>query len=141
MQNLSPLQSIALQQDVSKAYVPDQEENELHDIQMYPLTHGNADVDIIGKWCVVVYNNMPYPGSIQDTDQDSVELKAMNKVGINRFFWPMLEDIIWYDYEQVLMFAPEPKRVVPEPEHVTKRYVQIRPYISSKLKITATLDM
>lgn len=89
MQKLSPLQSIALQQDVSQAYVPDQEENELHDIQMYPLTHGNADVDIIGKWCVVVYNNMPYPGSIQDTDQDSVELKAMNKVGINRFFWPM----------------------------------------------------
>ena len=54
MQNLSPLQSIALQQDVSQAYVPDQEENELHDTQMYPLTHGNADVDIIGKWCVVV---------------------------------------------------------------------------------------
>lgn len=56
MQNLSPLQSIALQQDVSQAYVPDQEENELHDIQMYRLTHGNADVDIIGKWCSVAYN-------------------------------------------------------------------------------------
>lgn len=128
---LPPLQPIAPQQDVSQASVPEQEENELHDIQMYPLTHGNADIDIIGKWCVVVYDKIPYPGIIQDIDLDSVELKAMHKVGINRFFWPMLEDIIWYDYEQVLMF-------VPEPEHVTKRHVQIRPDIWSKITARGT---
>lgn len=52
---LPPFQSIAPQQDVSQASVPEQEENELHDIQMYHLTHGNADVDIIRNWCVVVH--------------------------------------------------------------------------------------
>lgn len=42
----------------------------------------------------------------------------------------MFKKIIWYDYEQVLMFVLE---------HVTKRHVQIRSYIWSK--ITAALDM
>jgi hypothetical protein len=94
--------------------------------QLYPLCQGNADVDLVGKWCVVVYDKMPYPGVIQDIDHDSVEVKAMHKIGTNRFFWPLLEDVIWYNYEHVLMF-------IPEPEPVTKRHMQINLDIWSKI--------
>lgn len=44
---LPPLQSIGPLQDVSLASALEQEENELHDIQMYPRTHSNADVDVL----------------------------------------------------------------------------------------------
>ena len=75
---------------------------------------------------------MPYPGVIQDVDHDSAEVKVMHKIGTNRFFWPMLEDVIWYNYEHVVM-------LIPEPEPVTKRHVQINAEVW--LKITEALEM
>ena len=109
-----------------------QSERDHSNTQLYPLSHGNADVDLVGKWCVVVYDKMPYPGVIQDVDHDSAEVKVMHKIGTNRFFWPMLEDVIWYNYEHVVM-------LIPEPEPVTKRHVQINAEVW--LKITEALEM
>ena len=58
-----------------------------------------ADVneELIGEWCVVLYNNETYPGIIQDVDTESCALvKTLHKVGVNRFYWPMKDDVIWY---------------------------------------------
>lgn len=44
----------------------------------------------------------------------------------------MLEDVIWYNYEHVVM-------LIPEPEPVTKRHVQINAEVW--LKITEALEM
>ncbi|CAL8239701.1 unnamed protein product [Gadus morhua 'NCC'] len=51
--------------------------------------------ELIGKWCVVLYDNDPYPGIIQDIDTESCALvKTMHSVGANRFYWPMKDDVI-----------------------------------------------
>ena len=36
------------------------------------------------------------PFSLQDLDEESAEVKCMCRIGTNRFFWPLVEDIIWY---------------------------------------------
>jgi hypothetical protein len=51
----------------------------------------------------------PYPGIIQDVDAESYALiKTMSCVGDNRLFWPMREDIVWYQPENVFGLVPEP---------------------------------
>ena len=65
----------------------------------------------IGKYCIVVYDNRPYPGTILSIEEDDIEVKCMHKVGKNRFFWPSpREDITWYKDDQVLCLIPEPKQ-------------------------------
>jgi hypothetical protein len=75
---------------------------------------------------------MPYPCVIQDFDHDSVKVKAMHKIGTNRFFWRLVKDVIWYNYVHVLMF-------IPEPEHVTNRQMQIN--LDMWSKIIKALDL
>lgn len=74
----------------------------------------NSDVTevLIGKWCVVLYDNDPYPGIIQDVDTKSCALvKTMHRVGANRFYWPVKDGVIWYTHESGLGLVPEPKPV------------------------------
>ena len=80
----------------------------------------DLDAECIGKWCVVVYDDMPYPGIIQDIDHSSVEVKVMHRIGDNRFFWPRADDTIWYKHIQVIA-------MIKEPTHVTQRHWQICP--------------
>ena len=47
----------------------------------------------------------------QDSDAESVEVKCMARIGHNRYFWPRLEDIIWYNWINILMPIPELKPV------------------------------
>ena len=83
-----------------------------------------VDESLIGKYCVVVYDNMPYPGIIMDVDDDEeLEVKVMCRVGPNRFFWPLVEDRIWYSRKCVITLIDE------EPELVTKRHRQIAPHL------------
>lgn len=83
-----------------------------------------ADVneELIGKWCVVLYDNDPYPGIIQDVDAESCAfVKTMHKIGFghnNSFFWPMKDDVIWYTKESVV-------GLVPEPTPVTSRHMKL----------------
>lgn len=56
--------------------------------------------DLHGKYCIVKYDDQPYPGIIQDSSDSEVEVKVMHQIGDNRFFWPGLEDkqvdkLIW----------------------------------------------
>jgi len=60
------------------------------------------------------------PFSLQDLDEESAEVKCMCRIGTNRFFWPLVEDIIWYRWGDIIMS-------IPEPQQVTSRHVQIDP--------------
>lgn len=41
---------------------------------------------LIGKWCMVIYDNDAYPGIVQDVDPESgLFVKTMSRVGSNRF--------------------------------------------------------
>lgn len=64
---------------------------------------------LIGQWCAVKYDGDVYPGIIQDTDVYSGALvKTMSHVGLNRFFWPLKDDIIWYQTKNIIGLIPEP---------------------------------
>ena len=79
------------------------------------------DESLISKWCVVAYDGLPYPGIVQDVDNDELEVKVMHRIGRNRYFWPMMEDTLWYRQETLVTLLNE------EPEYVTKRHQQINP--------------
>ncbi|KAK0133284.1 hypothetical protein N1851_031198 [Merluccius polli] len=89
-----------------------------------PQTHNAAaseipwGPDLIGKWCVVRYQDDIYPGIIQDIMETHVQVKCMSNIGVNRFFWPLKDDLLWYLFEDVL-------RIIPPPKAVTSRHVEI----------------
>jgi len=56
----------------------------------------------------------------QDIDVESVEVKCMTRIGHSRFYWPQMDDIIWYNWNDVIMSIPEPTKV-------TDRHRQIDP--------------
>lgn len=53
-----------------------------------------------------------------DYDVDAVEVKSMARIGENRFFWPLREDRVWYEYDKVLT-------VIPEPNPIGSRHVEV----------------
>ncbi|XP_070408481.1 uncharacterized protein [Nothobranchius furzeri] len=74
--------------------------------------------DIVGKWCVVKYDDDIYPGVITDTSETHVEVRCMHKIGVNRFFWPARKDLLWYLFEDILC-------IIPPLRQVTSRYMAI----------------
>ncbi|KAK5910516.1 hypothetical protein CesoFtcFv8_004344 [Champsocephalus esox] len=78
--------------------------------------------DLLGKWCVITYDDNPYPGIIADIAEDGLEVKVMHYIGQNRLFWPRREDKIWYTVDKVFT-------LIPPPENVTQRHVQISPKV------------
>ncbi len=52
--------------------------------------------EVIQKWCVIKYDRDIYPGIITTIDEVQVQERCMHRVGVNRFFWPTREDMIWY---------------------------------------------
>ncbi|KAJ4934677.1 hypothetical protein JOQ06_007462 [Pogonophryne albipinna] len=42
--------------------------------------------DLLGKWCVITYDDNPYPGIIADMAEGGLEVKVMHYIGRNRFF-------------------------------------------------------
>ena len=67
---------------------------------------------------MVCYDGEAYPGVVQDVDEESVQVKTMCIIGVNRFFWPLKDDILWYRHEYFLGLVPEPKPV-------TKRHMML----------------
>ena len=87
--------------------VPVEQVDELHDLQ--------------GKWCVVRYFENAYHGIDMEVEDLDKKVKCMNSVGVNRFYWPAIrDDVCWYNVDDVLF-------LIPEPEKVGSRHVQIRP--------------
>ncbi|XP_062576402.1 uncharacterized protein LOC134238291 [Saccostrea cucullata] len=83
-----------------------------------------VDESLVSKYCVVKYDGRAYPGVILAVDEDDeLEVKTMHRVGHNRFFWPMLEDTLWYAKENVITLLKNP------PRPVTKRHVEVDPAI------------
>ena len=78
------------------------------------------DETLISQYCVVEYDKLPYPGLILDVDDDSAEVKVMHRIGINRFFWPLHDDVLWYKREHFITILRD------EPEHVTGRHMQLK---------------
>ncbi|CAL8270957.1 unnamed protein product [Arctogadus glacialis] len=74
--------------------------------------------EVVGKWCALVYDHTIYPGIIQESNETHCQVKCMHKVGENRFFWPLREDLHWYPLEDVLT-------LIPPPENVTARHMAI----------------
>ncbi|XP_060793778.1 uncharacterized protein LOC132896752 [Neoarius graeffei] len=62
-----------------------------------------------GQWCVVQYDNTPYPGIILQVEEGSVQVKCMHSNGVNMFYWPSpRDDVTWYEDGQIMCLIPEP---------------------------------
>lgn len=57
-----------------------------------PTTSTKNDVDtfqasieskLVGQMCVVLYDDIPYPGVVQNVNDNDVEVKVMHKIGMN----------------------------------------------------------
>ena len=73
---------------------------------------------LLGKYIVVLYDDQPFPGLVVDVDHTDVEVKCLNKVVNNRFYWPQIDDVCWYSKDKVVS-------VIPEPQCVTRRYLKV----------------
>jgi hypothetical protein len=78
-------------------------------------------------YCVVLYDEKPYPGIIVDTDDNEVEVQVMYSIGKNRFFWPLIDDVLWYKKEQLVT-------LIDPPEKVTNRHFQINKEVWKKME-------
>ncbi|XP_041847696.1 uncharacterized protein LOC121644062 isoform X2 [Melanotaenia boesemani] len=82
----------------------------------------------VGRWCVVMYDDDPYPGIILAVEDNNIQVNCMHRNGINKFYWPgPRKDVNWYADSQVLCLTEEPqvlnKRSV-QLHMATWRYVQ-----------------
>ncbi|XP_062572779.1 uncharacterized protein LOC134234748 [Saccostrea cucullata] len=83
-----------------------------------------VDESLVSNYCVVKYDGKAYPGLILSVDEEEeIEVKTMHRVGRNRFFWPMMDDVLWYQKENIITILDNP------PRPVTKRHVEIEPEI------------
>ena len=74
--------------------------------------------EIVGRWCALLYDHTIYPGIIQDKNETHCQVKCMHRVGVNRFFWSIRDDLHWYPFKGILT-------LIPLPENVTSRHVAI----------------
>ena len=93
------------------------------------LHHGILGIDPIGKFCLVRYEGAAYPGKVLDIDELDVKVKCMCRVGSNRFYWPSMDDILWYSHEDILC-------AIPPPQNVTARHVEVDKDIWNKIQNT-----
>lgn len=82
---------------------------------------------MIDQFCIVDYENRPYPGIILDVDDDQLEVQVMHSIGVNRFFWPLKVDIIWYKKDKVITLLNN------EPQPVTSRHCSIEKSMWNKV--------
>lgn len=83
--------------------------------------------EVVAKWCVLKYEGDLYPGVITDTSETHVEVCCMQRIGVNRFFWPAHEDILWYLFEDIVC-------IIPPPRPVTGRHMEIKKEVWDKLE-------
>ncbi|XP_072116810.1 uncharacterized protein [Mobula birostris] len=70
------------------------------------------------QWCALKYDGKIYPGVIQEVTETHVQVKCMHHRGVNRFFWPLRDDVLWYLFEDIV-------RMIPPPKPVTLRHFEI----------------
>ena len=64
--------------------------------------------ELVSRFCVVNYESKPYPWIILAVDDEDIEVKVMHSVWKNRFFWPMIDDILWYKPDDVIGLLENP---------------------------------
>ncbi|WAR22139.1 hypothetical protein MAR_016113 [Mya arenaria] len=78
-----------------------------------------VDESLIGQFCMVLYDGIPYPGKVLDVDESDLHVQVMHRIGRNRYFWHLLPDICWYHSANVITVLST------EPQPVTKRHMKI----------------
>ena len=93
----------------------------------------NVEENLVGRFVVFEYDALPYPGIVLNEVDDKLEVKVMNKVGANRIFWPLMDDVLWYKKEKIVTDLEK------DPKSVKKRYYMldnnIRKEITQKLQL------
>lgn len=74
---------------------------------------------LVSRYCVVSYEEKPYPGVIVAVDDEDIEVKVMHSIGKTRFFWPRMDDVLWYKSSDVVTLLQQP------PQQVTSRHMKI----------------
>ena len=95
-----------------------------------PSAHVFRDKDdckqAIGKWCIVRYDSVLYPGSIMDYDEydDTLLVRALRPIGENKFIYPPRTDETWYHRETLVMLIDEPQKPTSR-----SRFVSVEPRV------------
>lgn len=86
--------------------------------------------DLVGQYCLILYDGKAYPGKILqvDVDDDDALVRCMARIGENRFFWPMCEDVAWYMRQDILAIIEEPTPVG------RGRHCQVDPHVWQKVQ-------
>ena len=50
-----------------------------------------VDESLIDRYCVVVYDKLPYPGLVHDVDENDLHC-----------FWPLIEEVCWYQKDNLV---------------------------------------
>lgn len=56
----------------------------------------------IGSYVIVRYQKKYFPGIVTNIEDDEYEVKAMAPLSPNLFKWPVPEDQIWYNKNQIM---------------------------------------
>ncbi|CAC5372781.1 unnamed protein product [Mytilus coruscus] len=67
----------------------------------------SLDQSVIVKWCIVTYDNKPYP--LYKTSMQT-NVKHDDRIE-NRFYWPMVQDIVWYHHSNFVTLIDSPTKV------------------------------
>lgn len=70
-----------------------------------PVPVSELTDQLIGQWCAIQYDQDVYPGIIQDVDAAGCTLVKTMCIII---FWPMKDDVLWYQPHDLLGLVPEP---------------------------------
>ena len=75
--------------------------------------------NIQGRYCLVRYEMKVYPGAILDTDENSIQVSCMHRIGKNKYYWPpsILPDICWYPVEDVIGIMSMPPQQIGSSAH------------------------
>ncbi|KAL7407295.1 hypothetical protein ABVT39_006367 [Epinephelus coioides] len=72
----------------------------IHQIMSTSLGKGQREIITsghVGRWCVVRYDDDPYPGIIMAVEENNIQVNCMHRNGVNKFFWPgPRKDVSWY---------------------------------------------
>ena len=75
----------------------------------------------------MTYDGEPYPGIIQEVEDDQLEVNVLHNIGRNRFFWPLIQDVLWYNVNKFVTLIPQPSKIV-------SRHLQIEPSMWKKIE-------
>jgi len=74
-----------------------------------------------GRWCIMKYCDQLYPGAIRAVENNTVLVRALHPIGINKFTNPRYVDELWHDHDEFLGFIEKPAK-----PSVRSRFVQVK---------------